>query len=113
MVSVVVRYFFYQSMDEKIITWTLRFAAKETPYMEKASCDWPIVLPYDVKAKYQLISRKFSGMKFSPERSLIQPKATRVCICLMNQSDYFITAKYDYSFYYNNTDNLWIFYFFS
>ena len=25
--------------------------------------DWPIVLQYDVKAKYRLISRKFSGMK--------------------------------------------------
>ena len=48
----------------KDLTWTLRFATKETPYMEKASFDWPIVLPYDVKAKYRLISRKFSGMKF-------------------------------------------------
>ena len=26
--------------------------------------DWPIVLQYDVKAKYRLISRKFLGMKF-------------------------------------------------
>ena len=32
--------------------------------MEKASLDWPIVLQYDVKAKYRLIFRKFSGMKF-------------------------------------------------
>ena len=51
-------------MDEKIKTWTLRFHAKENPNMEKALFDWPIVLQYDVKAKYQLISRKFSGMKF-------------------------------------------------
>ena len=51
-------------MDEKIETWTLRFLAKENPYMEKALFDWPIVLQYDVKAKYRLISRKFSGMKF-------------------------------------------------
>ena len=51
-------------MDEKIKTWTLRFPAKENPNMEKALFDWPIVLQYDVKAKYQLISRKFSGMKF-------------------------------------------------
>ena len=64
MVSVVVCYLFYQPMDEEIKTWTPRFAAKETPYMEKASFDWPIVLPYDVKGKYRLISRKFSGMKF-------------------------------------------------
>ena len=51
-------------MDEKIKTWTLRFSAKENPNMEKALFDWPIVLQYDVKAKYQLISRKFSGMTF-------------------------------------------------
>ena len=55
---------FYQPMDEKIKTWTLRFPAIENPKMEKALFDWPIVLQYDVKAKYQLISRKFSGMTF-------------------------------------------------
>ena len=32
--------------------------------MEKALFDWPIMLQYDIKAKYRLISRKFSGMKF-------------------------------------------------
>ena len=32
--------------------------------MEKALFDWPMVLQYDVKAKYRLISRKLSGMKF-------------------------------------------------
>ena len=31
MVSVSVRYLFYQPMDEKIKTWTLRFSAKENP----------------------------------------------------------------------------------
>ena len=41
-------------MDEKIKTWPLRFSAKENK----------IVLQYGVKAKYRLISRKFSGMKF-------------------------------------------------
>ena len=51
-------------MDQKIKTWSLRFPAKENPNMEKALFDWPIVLQYDVKAKYRLISRKFSGMKF-------------------------------------------------
>ena len=64
MVSVSVRHLFHEPMDEKIKTWTLRFPAKENPNMEKAWFDWPIVLPYDVKAKYRLISRKFSGMKF-------------------------------------------------
>ena len=59
-----VRYLFYQPMGEKIKTWALRFPVKENPNMEKALFDWPIVWQYDVKAKYRLISRKFSGMKF-------------------------------------------------
>ena len=42
----------------------LLFPAKENPNMERALFHWPIVLQYDVKAKYGLISRKFSGMKF-------------------------------------------------
>ena len=64
MVSVSVRYLFYKPMDEKMQTWPLRFPAKENPSMEKALFDWPIVLQFDVKGKYRLISRKFSGMKF-------------------------------------------------
>ena len=59
-----VRYLSYQLKYEKIKTWTLRFPAKENLNMEKALLDWSIVLLYDVKAKYWLISRKFSGMKF-------------------------------------------------
>ena len=51
-------------MDEKIKTWTLHYPAKENPNIEKALFDWPIVLQYDVKGKYRLTSRKFSGMKF-------------------------------------------------
>ena len=64
MVWVSVSYLFYQPMDEKIKIWSLRFPAKENPNMEKALLDWPIVLQYDIKAKYLLISRKFPGMKF-------------------------------------------------
>ena len=51
-------------MDEKIKIWLLRFPTKANPNVEKGLFDWPIVLQYDVKAKYQFISRKFSGMKF-------------------------------------------------
>ena len=68
MVSVSVRDLFYQPMDEKIKTWTLRLPAKENPNMEKLLFDWPIVLQYVVKAKYRLISRKFSGVKFLQPR---------------------------------------------
>ena len=94
MVSVSVRYLFYQPMDEKIKTWNLRFPAKENPNMEKALFDWPIVSQYDVKAKYPLISRKFSGMKFfSPAHSLNQSKPTRVCIRSINQSNRSISVR--------------------
>ena len=64
MVSVSVRYLFYQPMDEKMKTWTLRFPARENPNMEKTLFDWPMVLQYDVKANYRLISRKFSDLTF-------------------------------------------------
>ena len=46
-------------MDEKIKTWPLRFPAKENADMEKALFDWPIVLQYDVKAKYRLNASLF------------------------------------------------------
>ena len=64
MVSVSVRYLFYEPMDEKIKTWTLQSPAKENPNMEKALFDRAIALQYDVKAKYRIISRKFLGKKF-------------------------------------------------
>ena len=63
MFSVSIRYLFYQPMDEKIKRCTLRFPAKEDPYVEKALFDWPIVFQYDLKVKYRLISGKFSGIK--------------------------------------------------
>ena len=53
MVSVSVRYLFYQPMDEKIKTWTLRLPAKENPNMGKALFDWLIELQDDVKGKYR------------------------------------------------------------
>ena len=59
MVLVSVRYdLFYQPTDEKMRTClNSSFSAKENANLEKALFDWPIVLQYDVKAKYQLISR--------------------------------------------------------
>ena len=62
-----VRYLFYDFISqwmERFKTRTLRFPAEENPNIEKALFDWLIVLQYDVKAKYRLISRKFSVMKF-------------------------------------------------
>ena len=93
MVLVSVRYMFYLPMDEKIKTWTLRFHARENPNMEKALFDWPIVLQYDIKANYRLISRNFT-----PERSLNQPKATRVCIRSINRSNRSISVRFLFLF---------------
>ena len=73
-------YLFYQLMDEKIKTWPLRFPAKEDPNMEKALFDWPIALQYDVKAKYQLISRQFSGMKFFHPNVRLTNQKPRACL---------------------------------
>ena len=47
MVSVSVRYLFYQPMDEKIETWPFCSPAN----MEKALFDWSIMLQYEVEAK--------------------------------------------------------------
>ena len=52
MVSVSVSYLFFQPLDEKVKTWTLRFPAKENPNMEKALFDWLMVLQYDVKVDF-------------------------------------------------------------
>ena len=88
---------FYKPMDEKIKTWTLRFPAKENPNMGKVLLDWPIVLQYNVKAKYRLISRKFFGHEvFSAEVN--QPKATRVCIRSINKSNRFISVRFLFLF---------------
>ena len=100
MVSVSVLYLFYQPMYKKIKTWPLCFPAKQNSNMAKALFDWPIVLQYDVKAKYRLISRKFSGVTFfHPERWLNQPKAARVCIRSINQSNRSISVRLLFLFY--------------
>ena len=69
--------------------------------MQTALFDWPIVLQYDVKAKYQSISGKFSGMKvlISPERFLNQPKAIPVCIRSINQSNRSISFRLLFGFF--------------
>ena len=73
-------------MDEKIKTQPLRFSAKENPNMEKALFDWPIVLQYDVKAKYRLISRKFSSMKFFHPSVLLTNQKPRAFVTVRQTS---------------------------
>ena len=88
MVSATIRYLFYQPMDEKIKAWLLRFPAKENPYTEEALFDRPIVLQCDVKAKYRLISRKFSGMKFChPSVPLANKRHAHFCVRSIKQSN--------------------------
>ena len=67
-------------MDEKIKTWTLRFPAKENPDMKKALFDCPIVLQYDVQAKYRLISRSSGAWSFFT-RAFAQPTKRHACLC--------------------------------
>ena len=86
--------FISQWMKRSKHIWTLRFPAEENPNMEKALFDWPIVLQYDVKAEYRLISRtSFWHEVFSPERLLNEPKPTRVCIRSTNQSNRSVSVR--------------------
>ena len=87
---------FYLPMDEKIKIRTLRFPAKENPNMEKVLFDWSVVLQYDIKARYRLISR--NTRNFTPERLLNQPKATRVCIRSIKQSNRSISVRFLFLF---------------
>ena len=87
MVSVSVRYLFYQPITEKIKTWSLRFPTKENPYMETALFNWPIVLQYHLKAKYRLIFRKFFGwIFFQPSFRLISRKLSRARFVSVRQT---------------------------
>ena len=67
-------------MDEKIKTWTLRFPAKENPNMEKALFDWPIVLQYDVKAKYGWFLGTFRAWSFFT-RAFAEPTKSHARLC--------------------------------
>ena len=93
MASVSVRCLFYQPVDEKIKTWPLRFPAKENSNKEKALFDWPIMLQYDVKAKYRFLKSSLGHEVFSPERSLNQPKSTGVFISSISPSNRSISVR--------------------
>ena len=91
MVSVSVRYLFYQPMDEKIKTCGLFVSRQRKPLYGKGL----VRLANRVAVWRQSeVSRKFSGMKFfSPQRSLNQPKATRVRIRSINQINCSISVR--------------------
>ena len=62
--------------------------------MEKALFDWPIVLQYDLKAKYRSISREFSGTKFfQPSVRLTNQKQGAFVSRSINQSNRSISFR--------------------
>ena len=64
MFSESVRYSFYQPLDEKIKTWTLRFSAKENPNNREGIVRLANCVAVWRQSEVRLISRKFSFMKF-------------------------------------------------
>lgn len=62
--------------------------------METMGNDWSIVLQYDVIAKYTIDFWTVLGHEFfPPERSLNQPKETRVRIRSINQKNRSISVR--------------------
>ena len=62
--------------------------------MEKALFDWPVVAVWCQSEISKVLVRE----DFSPELSLNQPKATRVCILSINQSNRSISVRLLFSF---------------
>ena len=103
MVSVSVRYLFYQPMDEKIRTWTVRFPAKENPNMEKALFDYPIVLQYDKSLYFRsfVVSVLLARFHFKVIR--------KFTVLLWLRSDLFITVLWlfkHFNLYYTTCSNI-------
>ena len=91
MVSVSVRYYlFCQPINVKIETWSLRFPAKENPNMEKIG---QLCCSMTSKRSIDWFLESTSGVKFFTRAfSLNQPKASRVCIRSLNQSNRSISS---------------------
>ena len=68
------------------LEWTLRFPTKENPNMEKALFNWPIMLQFNVKAKYRFISRKFF-MKFFQSTLCLTNQKPRAFVSSTSQSN--------------------------
>ena len=78
-VSGSVRYLFYHPMMKRA-KHGLFVSRQKNPNMEKTLFNWPIVLQYDVKAKYRLISRKFSGITFFHPSVLLNNQKPRAFV---------------------------------
>ena len=89
MVSISVCYLFYQQMDEKDKTWTLRFPPKKTLIWRRhCSID---------QSCCSMTSKRFlessSGMKFIQPSVHLTNQARCICIHSINQSNGFISVR--------------------
>lgn len=64
------------------LEWTLRLEN-----MEKELFNWPIMLQFNVKAKYRFISRKFFGMKFFQRTLCLTNQKPRPFVSSTSQSN--------------------------
>ena len=94
MASVISRYLFFQPMDEKIKTWTLRFPAKETQILRRHCSIGQSCCSTSKCSIDGFLESSPAWSFFLRELSLNQPKATRVCICSINQSNRSISVRY-------------------
>ena len=93
MVLVNVCYLFYQPVDEKIKTWTLRFSAKKTLIWRRHYSTGPSCWSMTSKRSLDWFLESSSGKKFfHPSVTNNQPKPTHVCTRSINQSNRYISV---------------------
>ena len=94
MVWVSVSYLFYQPINEKIKTWTLCCPSKKTLIWRRHCSIGQSCCNMTSKRSIGWFLEKFFGLEvFLPEGLLNQPKATRVCIRSINQSNRSISVR--------------------
>ena len=96
MVSVSNRCLFCQPMDEKIKTWTLHFLPRKTLIWRRHCSTGQSRCSMTSNRSIDWFLESSSGMKFfrSAEPPINLPKATRVCICSINQSSRSISRSF-------------------
>ena len=87
MVSVSVRYFFYQAIAEKIKTWPLRFPTKETHIWRRHSSTGQSCYSMTSKRSIDWFLQSSSGMKFfQPRVHLTNQKLSRARLVSVRQT---------------------------
>ena len=93
MVSVSVRYLFYQPMDEKIKNGLFVFPPKKTPIWRRRCSIGQWCCSMTSKRSIGWFPESSRAWSFPPKRLLNQPKSTCVCICSINQSNRSISVR--------------------